>query len=349
MKDKNTSEAIVRGFVIVASAVIIIAGLKAAQEIVAPFLVSIFLALTLSPLVLLMTRRRVPKIIAVMIVMLGLLIIGAGVALLVGTSVDLFTQNLPTYQERLRSETASLRDVALRLGLKIPKEGLIGLFEAGAALSFAAVLLTEFANLLANAFLILLTAVFILLELSEFPGRVRRAIGSPNADFGWFGKFTEDLRRYLAIKTVVGLAEALAIGIWLWIIGVDFPFLWALLAFLLNYIPNIGSIIAAVPPLLLTVLQLGWGSSFVVALGFLAVNLVFGNLVEPRVLGRGLGLSTLVVFLSLLFWGWVLGPVGLFLSVPLTMTVIIALKSKPETKWIAVVLGTGDAEQAGLP
>ena len=344
MNDPKGSDTFVRGFVIIASAVIIIAGLRSAQTIVAPFFVAVFVAVTLSPWVLWMTRRRVPTIAAVMIVVLVILIVSGGAGVLVGTSIDVFTRNLPFYEQRLKSEAASLLTFAGQYGVEIPEEGLLGLIDPGAALSFAANLLSGFGNLLANAFLILLIAVFILLEVSEIPGRIRTALGRPDATFGWFGQFAENLRKYLAIKTAVSLATGLSVGIWLWILGVDFPFLWGLLAFLLNYIPNIGSIIAAVPPFLLTVIQLGWGSSVLVAVGYLAVNMVFGNVVEPRYLGRGLGMSTLVVFLSLLFWGWVLGTVGLFLSVPLTMTAIIALKSKPETKWIAVMLGSGEKE-----
>ncbi len=344
MKETNGSDAVFRGLVIAASAIIIIAGLRAAQTIVAPFFVSVFVAVTLSPSVIWLTNHRVPKIVAVLLVLLVILVISGGAGVLVGTSVDVFTRNLPFYEERLKDEAASLIHVAQRFGVEIPEQGVLGLVDPGVVLSFVANLLSGFGNLLANAFLIILIAVFILLEVSEFPGRMRKALGRPDAKFGWFGQFTASLRKYLAIKTAVSLATGLSVGIWLWILGVDFPFLWGLLAFLLNYIPNIGSIIAAVPPFLLTVIQLGWGSSLLVAIGYLSVNMVFGNVVEPRFLGRGLGMSTLVVFLSLLFWGWVLGTVGLFLSVPLTMTAILALKSKPETEWIAIMLGAGEKE-----
>jgi predicted PurR-regulated permease PerM len=344
MKLREGSDTIVRGFVIIASLIIIIAGLRAAQTIVAPFFVAIFVAITLTPPVIWMTERRVPKIVAILLVVMGIAILSAGTGILVGTSIDVFTQNLPSYDQRLQNEAASLLGLAEQFGVEIPEEGVLGLIDPGAALGFAANLLSGFGNIVANAFLILLIAVFILLEVSDFPGRMRKALGRPDAKFGWFGQFADSLRRYLAIKTGVSLATGLLVGIWLWILGVDFPFLWGLLAFLLNYVPNIGSIIAAVPPFLLSTIQLGWGTSLLVAVGYLAVNMIFGNLVEPRFLGRGLGLSTLVVFLSLLFWGWVLGTVGLFLSVPLTMTAIIALKSKPETRWIAVMLGSGEEE-----
>jgi predicted PurR-regulated permease PerM len=115
--------------------------------------------------------------------------------------------------------------------------------------------------------------------------------------------------------------------------------LWGLVAFLFNFVPNIGSIIAAVPALLLALVQLGPGPALAAGAGYLVVNIVMGNVVEPRFMGRGVGLSTLVVFLSLVFWGWVLGPVGMLLSVPLTMVVKLALEANPETRWIAVLIG----------
>jgi predicted PurR-regulated permease PerM len=122
------------------------------------------------------------------------------------------------------------------------------------------------------------------------------------------------------------------------VLGVDFALLWGVAAFLLNYIPNIGSLIAAIPPILLALVQFGVGKTLIVAAGYLVVNIVVGSIIEPRVMGRGLGLSTLIVFISLVFWGWVFGPVGMFLSVPLTMVVKIALDSQEETRWIAVML-----------
>jgi predicted PurR-regulated permease PerM len=141
------------------------------------------------------------------------------------------------------------------------------------------------------------------------------------------------------LKTIFSLATGVAIWIWLAIIGVDFALLWGLVAFLLNYVPSIGSIIAAIPAILLALIQLGVGPAVLAGLGYVVVNVVFGSILEPRFMGRGLGLSTLVVFLSLVFWGWILGPVGMVLSVPLTMIVKIAMESNEDTRWIAVMLG----------
>ena len=137
----------------------------------------------------------------------------------------------------------------------------------------------------------------------------------------------------------------LLIWICLAIIGVDYAIIWALIAFLLNYIPNIGSLIAAIPAILFSYVQLGFNGAIWTTIVFVAVNTVIGNVIEPRVMGKGLGLSTFVVFWSLLFWGFVLGTIGMFLSVPLTMAIKIMLAQNGQTRWIAILLGTQDEAQ----
>ena len=158
----------------------------------------------------------------------------------------------------------------------------------------------------------------------------------------YLDKIGSSIRNYLSIKTVISFLTGLFIWIWLLVLGVDYAILWGVIAFLLNYIPNIGSIIAAAPTMLLALIQLGVSGMVWTGIGYLLVNMVIGNMVEPKVMGKGLGLSTLVVFLSLIIWGFMLGTVGMFLSVPLTMTIKIILEQNEQTKWIAILLGTED-------
>jgi len=153
----------------------------------------------------------------------------------------------------------------------------------------------------------------------------------------------------MVIKTFMSLASGILIAVWLYILGVDYPILWGFLAFLLNYIPNIGSIVAAIPAVILAVVQLGFGSALLVAAGYIVVNFVEGNVIEPRLMGRKLGLSTLVVFLSLIFWGGLLGFVGAILSIPLTMTLKFAFENSESTRWIAVLLGSEKMDEKSVP
>jgi predicted PurR-regulated permease PerM len=157
----------------------------------------------------------------------------------------------------------------------------------------------------------------------------------------------QNLGRYLGIKTLVSLATGLCAGLLTWALDLDFPLLWAMFAFLLNYVPTIGSIIAAVPAVLLALIQIGPGAAGATAMGFISINLVFGNFLEPRLMGYGVGISPLVVFVGLIAWGWIFGPVGMLLSVPLTMTLKMALENDNRTRWVAILLGSErDAEYA---
>jgi predicted PurR-regulated permease PerM len=165
------------------------------------------------------------------------------------------------------------------------------------------------------------------------------ALKNPDKSLQQAHSIKDTVNQYLALKTLFSLATGILVWVWLRFHGVDYPLLWGILAFLLNFVPNIGSILAAIPAVLLAIVQFGGGRASAVAAGYLVINFVIGSVVEPRFMGRGLGLSTLVVFVSLVFWGWVLGPVGMLLSVPLTMVLKIALEGNDDTRWLAVMLG----------
>jgi predicted PurR-regulated permease PerM len=225
------------------------------------------------------------------------------------------------------------------VGIHTSSDLLSSYADPGKAMKLAARFIGSMGNMLTNSFMILVTVVFILLEAADFPEKWRAARSDADASLAHFNATAKTINKYMGIKLLTSLATGVAVTLLLLAVGVDYPVLWGVLAFLLNFIPNIGSIIAAVPAVLLALVQLGAGPALVVAAGFLLINMVIGNFVEPLYMGEGLGLSTLVVFLSLVFWGWVLGPVGMLLSVPLTIAVKIALDSDPETRWMAVLLG----------
>ncbi len=345
--DRRTQS--VRVITIFAGVVIVVAGLRAAQPILIPFMVAVFLAVLGSVPLFWLQRKGLPAPLAVLIVVAALIVTGVGLATVVGTSLNSFTAALPGYQERLREEMSESIAWLTARGIEISGQAVMQQVDPGAAMRLVARFLAALGGVLTNAFLITLTVVFILLEASSFPGKVRAALGRPEASLTPFKVFADNVNRYLAIKTVVSLATGGCAALWVWILGIDFPLLWGLVAFLLNYIPNLGSIIAGVPPVLLGFIQYGTGRAALVVAGYVVINVVLGSMVEPRFQGRGLGLSTLVVFLSLVFWGWLWGPVGMLLSVPLTMTLKIALEISPETRWVAVLLGPASMQPAPSP
>jgi len=329
----------VRFLFIVAALVVIIWGIYQAQSVLVPFLVSVFLAVIGTSPLLWLERKRVPSVIAVLLVVGGiigiLLIIGA----LVGTSINSFSNALPFYEARIQEKFFALKDLLMSKEIESPDKLVLKYLNPGAIMSLTSSLLSGLSSILSNIVLILLTVTFILLEASSFPIKLRVVLGGSQAAFPQFSRFVDSMKRYMVIQTVISLAAGILIGIWLAILGVDFPVLWGLLAFLLNYIPNLGSIIAAIPAVLLALIQLGLGRAALATAGYIVIYFMLGNIVQPRLMGRGLGLSTLVVFLSLIFWGSLLGLVGMVLSIPITMTLKIAFESNASTRWIAVLLG----------
>lgn len=325
--------------VALASLVIIIGGLKLAAPLVVPFLLAAVLATILIPPLNWLTAHRLPLPLAMLVLLLGLVLIWIPLAAIVGAAFDDFYVELPGYQEKIQAMVASIAAWLGGHGVEAGRAAIEDLVKPAAALSFVRQIGGGLGTALTNFFLILLTVVFILLEASDFPAKIRGALGSRADVVDSFREFSDRLQEYLRIKTLVSLMTGGTIAAWLWIVGLDFAMLWGVLAFLLNYVPNIGSIIAAVPAILLAIVALDWTGVVLVTVGFVAVNVAFGNVVEPRMMGKGLGLSTLVVFLSLVFWGWVLGPVGMLLSGPLTMALKIALETDPRTRWFALLLG----------
>jgi AI-2 transport protein TqsA len=321
--------------------IILIAGLRAAEPVLVPFLLSVFLAMLGFPLLVGLRRLGVPQSIAILAVVLGLVVVLVGVGAIVGGSVNAFTQALPLYQRRLTLLLVSGEQQLAAWGLNVSFSTVVGdLINPGRILQLAGGLLSRLAGIVSSFFLVFLTTVFMLTEATGFAAKIRAAWGDAGSRMLQFSKVMTQVHRYLIIKTVISIFTGLVLGTWVWLLGVDFPVLWGLLAFLLNYIPNIGSIMAAVPPVLVGLIQPegGFGLALTVAAGYLAVNVVVGSGLEPRMMGARLGLSTLVVFLSLVFWGWVWGGIGMLLSVPLTMVVKILMQNSDELQWVAILL-----------
>jgi AI-2 transport protein TqsA len=333
----------------VAALVIIIAGINLAQSVVVLFLVSFFLALLGTPPVIWLKEKRIPSGLAVSIVMACLIIIIILIGAQIGSSFNSFSDQLPFLQSRIREQVLELIVFLKSKGLVVEEKLFLEYVNPEAIMRLTAGLLSGLSSVLSDLILILLTVTFILLEVSSFPVKLRAVLGDPLQKFPQFIKFANEMKRYMVIKTFMSLASGILIAVWLYILGIDYPLLWGFLAFLLNYIPNIGSIIAAIPAVILAIVQFGFGSAVLVVAGYLLVNFIEGNVIEPRLMGRKLGLSTLVVFLSLIFWGGLLGLVGAILSIPLTMTLKFAFESSESTKWIAVLLGSEKFAEISVP
>jgi len=328
-----------RILIIMAALAIITGGIHQAQSVMEWFLVAVFLAAIGTPSVLWLEKQRIPYIVAVLLVVAGMATILVFIGLLVGTSLNSFYNDLPSYQLRLQKHVSSLQTFMASKGIRFTDSFLVDQVKPEAVRRLTASFLKGLGSALFEIVLILITVTFIFLEASSFLVKLRAVLGNPQKDFHPFMRFIYDINRYMVIKTVISLIVGVLIGTWLFILDVDFPILWGFVAFLLHYVPNIGALIAAIPAVFLALIQLGIGRAALAAAGYLVVDFIFGNIVEPRLMGRRLGLSTLVVILSLIFWGGLLNLIGVVLCIPLTMTLKFACENNKSTRWIAVLLG----------
>ncbi len=321
--------------------VVVCAGLKEAGEgpFLTPVLLAAFLASITAPLMFWMKNRGVPVGIAVTLAILADLLVLAALGALVGSSLTTFANALPHYQDEMNLLVSDAAKFLATYG--IDQERVNEMLSPTELMKMVGAMLTGFLTSLMQAVsrlvLVLIVVIFMLAEAAGMRTKLTRLVADDET-YARMRRAARQVNQYLIVKSVTSAATGVLIGLWVWLMGLDFPVLWGLLAFLLNYIPTLGSIIAAIPAVTLSLLQLGVGPTLLVILGYLVVNFTIGNFLEPRIFGRTLGLSPLVVFLSMLFWGWLLGPLGALLSVPLTMIVKIYLMNTNDLAWVAVLL-----------
>lgn len=326
-----------------ASLVVVIAGLKAGAPFILPLLLALFIALLSFPIVAALRRLGLRPILAVLVTVL----IEAGILLALGVliapALNSFIAATPLYVEQfnqgVQRTVQSLEDRGISVGEVFVFENI----DPGQLVDFAGGVvrrtLTGVASAVSFSTLVLFLLVFILLEGDAMPAKLRAAFGPRSRAANYVGGVVHEVQHYLGVKTLVSSATGILIWVAMWALEIPYAPVWGLLAFVLNYIPAIGSIIAAVPTVIVTLLLFGPGRAAIVAACYIAVNVLFGNIIEPTLMGRRFGLSTLVVFVSLIFWGWVWGPLGMLLSVPLTMMIKIALEESEDLRWAAVLLG----------
>ncbi|MDT8339898.1 MAG: AI-2E family transporter [Longimicrobiales bacterium] len=337
-----------RFLLVLASGVVVVWGLQFAAPILVPTALALFLAVLTYPVVSFLKCRRVPATLAILtavgmvVGLASLLLLGASRALADLRQVgDRYVMRLQEIQVAwARNLQEALGDVGIQLFGEGTQEIVpLTLLGRDQVLEFLGGTAQLGASLLAQAVLVVLVMGFILSEMTALPGKLEAILGSGIRGEERIQKIMEEVQEYLGIKTVVSLMTGLAIGGWAWFMGLDFPVLLGVIGFFLNYIPTVGSIIASIPGIALSLILVGTvGHALVVALGYFAINTIFGSILEPSLMGRRLGISTLVVMLSLLFWGWTWGPLGALLSVPLTMVVKIFLENTRDLRWVAILI-----------
>ena len=340
MGDTTGPGAAHRGLLAAAAMVIVVAGLQASGDIMLPILFAVFIAVAMMPLLRALQRAGVPNLLAIPLLVLSLAGLLAGLTGVVAGAVTSFTADIGQYEAPMRKVLNDALATAEGLGVPVENTQIKGLLQPNLVMSVVGQTRGAVVNVASRLLIVVVTVTFILLETSDITLKLKVAFGSEAQELGPFTDASDKVQRYLLIKSIVSAVTGGLAAMWCAMLGLDFAVIWGVAAFLANYVPSIGSIVAALPPVLLAVVQLGWPSALGIAAGYIAINIALGNFIEPRLMGRSLGLSPLVVFLSLIFWGWVWGPVGMLFSVPMTVIAKLVLESSEETRWMAVLLGS---------
>jgi len=329
---------VARTILVAAALVILIAGIKSASGIIAPLLMAVFISIICTPPLFIMQRRGIPTFIAIIVILGTVGLIGVAVFGLITNSLNEFSQSLPKYKSNLTGIYTQVNTAISKWGYALPIDKLTGQINPNSFLKLLNYMLNGLSNLLADGLFVFLAVVFILAEVAGLPEKLRLTLKNPDDSMVKLRLFTTKVIHYLGLKAATSALTAACVVLILWLLDIDYIFLWAILAFFLNFIPYIGSILAGLPAVLLALIDHGLLTAVWATTGYVAINIIVGNIIETRWLGEGLNLSSFIVFISLIFWGWVLGPAGMFLSIPLTMLITLGLESNPETKRIAELM-----------
>lgn len=348
-----------RTILVLASLIIVVAGLKVAQSFFIPVLLAFFVATISYPVTKSLTERRVPSKVAVAITVLVDFAFIAGVVMLGVVLVgDLQSKWDDKYAgqvyDKVSNASESLAETLESWGVADAKEQIQIVVDNNLAnlqqiqfdkiLSFGTGVLGQVLGFFGIIIIFLILTVFMLSEADRFSRRLDAITRASGPDIARMMKATRDIQRYLAIKTVVSLMTGFLAGLLCWAAGLDFFILWGIVAFALNYIPVLGSLVAGIPPVILALIVSGAPTALLVAGGYLLINNFLGNFIEPILVGKRFGISTLIVIISVMFWGWVWGPFGMLLAVPLTMTLKVFLDGSAELRWLGVAIAGGNSD-----
>lgn len=321
-----------------AAFVVIVAGMRAASSIIVVLLLAVFISVVITPLYFGMQRRRIPSWLALLILIAAMIVLTVAAVVVLGKSVQDFSSNLPKYQQSLQTQLAGSVEWLRARGYEIPDDAVARVMNTKTALTFVGNTLQAVSSLLSQAFIVLLIVIFIMLEAAMLPAKLNAVSGMTPEHRERLRVAVNTFRQYMSIKTFVSLITGGLVALMLAVFKIDYAILLGVLAFILNYVPNVGSIIAAIPGIVLALIQFGPGMCIGITVGYLIINILIGNIWEPRLMGKRMGLSPMILVVSLVFWGWVLGPVGMLLSVPLTMIFRLILESIEETRDLASLM-----------
>ena len=322
---------------VIAATVVVFVGMRLAAPVLNPILFAVVLSLLFSPVYAWIKRRGVPTPLALVIMLVGLIILFVAIFCTLSASIGRFTAGLGSYASELNEQLASVQALVDRLGLS--NVSIREVVEPSALARAAGVVLSGVAGFLSNLFLILMIMLFLLAEGPALMNRLRTSAGSDHPQVERLAAFGQGVVRQFGLRAIINLVTAAGITVLLFALGVDFPLMWGILTFFLSFVPYIGLVLAVSPAVLLALAEFGLGRAVLVIAGVTAINILAENVLSPMMMSRGLSISPTVVFVSFIFWAWLLGGPGAFLALPLTLFVAVMLETFPETRWLANVMG----------
>ncbi|MGE0299067.1 MAG: AI-2E family transporter, partial [Pseudonocardia sp.] len=340
-----------RGLVVVLGLTGLLVSTLALQQfsaIVAPVLLALILMIGVHPLTGILRRRGVPQWLAASITLVTVLAIVLGLAAALALSVVRLGAILPQYEDSFTALVNDLRATLERLGVSSQElHDLLGQIDFGQLAGLVSGLLVGLASAFTNLLFLLFVVVFMGVDAVGFSRRLERVGAKRTAVVTALRGFVQGTRTYLIVSTVFGLIVAVIDTVFLWAVGVPLAVLWGLLAFVTNYIPNIGFIIGLLPPAVLALLEGGPELMIIVIVVYSAINFVIQSLIQPKFVGDAVNLALTLTFLSLVFWSFVIGPLGAILAIPLTLLAkALLLDVDPQTRWISELLSGGQTEPA---
>lgn len=332
MRTKSAFSPLERGLIAAASLAVVVLFLKAAAPVVGPLLLAAFISVVAYPPLRWMQQKGMPKYLALGLVAFILLDVGSLIILALSGAFEGLRESMPVYQNRLLVLGEQIGKWLESVGFERSGKAVPDLLNPAAATRFVQSIIASLGSGLSTGLLVLLAVVFILMEAPAAMDKLHAAFNLSAASEDRLRRILDAVNRYIVIKSLASLATGLVVGIWLWLLNIDFAILWAMLAVLLNFIPFVGAVLMTIPAVLVALVQTDISTAFLVALGYLIANVGIGNVIEPKVMGRRLGLSEVALVVSIAFWGWVLGTIGVFLAVPMTMALMIMLEGSPQTR-----------------
>ena len=324
-----------------AAVVIVLAGIQAATPILGPFLIAVFFAMITAPIMAWLTRRGVPRALAAGMVVTGLAVVLVGTIAFLGMAFTEFLLSLPRYEKALEAQATIIASYGIdTAGIQV-----WDYIDRGFVIQQAAEIARQVGNIAFDAIIVAIAIGFLLIEAPRFAAALARRLGPESPPYRHLTQSGRFLIEYVVIRTEVNLVTGVGTGLFLALLGVEFAALWGFVAFILSYVPYIGLVVAAVPPTLLALVGFGPSGALAVIVAITLIDAAAENLVFPQITRKGLNLSPFVVIFSVVFWGLVLGAVGVFLAIPLTIAVKLFLESWDETRWLGEMMNAGERQK----